>query len=165
MFGVPLVQKGVIELQTFENNIDSQKYIEILEKSKNQLNELHPNRYILLCDNDSKHRSGMSLDYYIQNDISLLEWPAYSPDLNPIENIWANIKNKIGARVYNNKDIMEADIKYYWNVYVKDYSKIMVHSMKKRIDACILKGGIEQDTKYSYLVLLRLQFTWQSFSN
>ena len=83
----------------------------------------------------------MSLDYYIQNDIRLLEWPAYSPDLNPIENIWENIKNKLGARVYNNKDTLEADIKYYWNVYAKDYSEIVVHSMKKRIDACILKGG------------------------
>ena len=121
--------------------MDIQKYIEILEKSKDQLNELHPNRYILLYDNDSKHRSGMSLDYYIQNDIRLLEWPAYSPDHNPIENIWANINNKLGARVYNNKDTLEADIKYNWNVYAKDYSEIVVHSMKKRIDACILKEG------------------------
>ena len=121
--------------------MDSQKYIEILEKSKDQLNELHPNRYILLYDNDSKHKSEMYLDYYIQNDIRLLEWPAYSPDLNPIENIWANIKNKLGARVYNNKDTLEAEIKYYWDVYAKDYSEIVVQSMKKRIDACILKGG------------------------
>ena len=121
--------------------MDSQKYIEILEKSKDQLNELHPNRYILLCDNNSKHRSEMSLDCYIQNDIRLLECPAYSPDFNPIENIWANIKNKLVARVYNNKDTLKADIKYYWNVYAKDYSEIVVHSMKKRIDACILKGG------------------------
>ena len=120
--------------------MDSQKYIEILEKSKDQLNELHPNRYILLCENDFKHRSGMSLDYYIQNDIRLLEWPAYSPDLNLIENICVNIKNKLGTRVYNNKDTLEVDIKYYCNVYAKDYSEIVVHSMKKRIDACILKG-------------------------
>ena len=133
--------KGVIELQTFENNMDSQKYIEILEKSKDRLNKLYPNGYILQCNNDSKHRSGMSLDYYIQNEIKLLEWPVSSPDLNPIENIWANIKNKLGARVYNNKETLEADIMYYCNVYAKDYSEIVVHSMRKRIDACILKGG------------------------
>ena len=135
MFGA-FSSKGVIELQTFENNMDSQKYIKILEKSKDQFNELHQNKYIFICDNDSKHRSGMSWDYYIQNDIKLLEWPAYSPDLNLIENIWANIKKKLGAIVYNNKDTLEADIKYYWNVYVKDYSEIVVHSMRRKIDAC-----------------------------
>ena len=92
--------------------MDSQKYIEIIEKSKNQLNELHQNRHILLCENNSKHRSGISLDYYIQNDIKLLEWPAYSLDLNPNENILVNIKNKLGSKVYNKKDTLEADIKY-----------------------------------------------------
>ena len=66
------------------------------------------------------------------------EWPAYSPNLNPNENILANIKNKLGASVYNNKDTLEAEIKYYWNMYSKDYSEIVVHSMRKRIDACIL---------------------------
>ena len=106
MFWGAFSSKGVIELQIFENNMDSKKYIEILENSKDQLNELHPNRYILLRDNDSKHRSGISLDYNIQNDIKLFEWPAYSPDLNPIENIFANIKNKLGTRVYNNKDTL-----------------------------------------------------------
>ena len=103
-----------------------------------------------------KHRFGMSLDYYIQNDIKLLEWPAYSSDLNQIENIWANIKNKLGAKVYNNKDNLEADIKYYWNVYAKDYSKIVLHSMRKRIDVCIRKEEREQDTKYSYLVFFMI---------
>ena len=133
--------KGVFELQTFENNMDSQKYIEILKKSKDQLNELHPNKYILLCDNDSKHWSGMSFDYYIKNVIKLLEWLAYCPDLNPIANIWANITSKLGPEWSNNKDTLEADIKYYWDLYAKDYSEIVVHSMRKRIDACILKRG------------------------
>ena len=39
----------------------------------------------------------MSLDYYIENKIQLLEQPAYSPDLNPIENVWANINYKLGV--------------------------------------------------------------------
>ena len=54
--------------------------------------KLHPNGFILLWYNDSKHRSDISLNYYIKNNIQLLEWPAYSPDLNPIENIWGSIK-------------------------------------------------------------------------
>ena len=60
--------------------------------------------------------------------------------------------------MYNNKDTLEADIKYYWNVYVKDYSEIVVHSVRKRINACIKRQEREQDTKYSYLVFYL--FTW-----
>ena len=42
----------------------------------------------------------MSLNYYIENKIQLLEWSAYSQDLNPIENVWTNIKYKLGGDVY-----------------------------------------------------------------
>ena len=42
----------------------------------------------------------MSLNYYIENKIQLLELPAYSPNLNPIENVWANIKYKLEGNVY-----------------------------------------------------------------
>ena len=38
----------------------------------------------------------MSLNYYIENKIHLLEWSVYSSDLNPIENVWSKIKFKFG---------------------------------------------------------------------
>ena len=38
-------------------------------------------------------KSEMSFDDYIENKIQLLEWRAYSPDLNPIENAWENMKH------------------------------------------------------------------------
>ena len=42
----------------------------------------------------------MSLDYYIENKIQLLELPTYNLNLNPIENVWANIKHKLGGNAY-----------------------------------------------------------------
>ena len=93
--------------------MDSIKYIDILKQSKVEIDELHPDGFLLLCDNDSKHRSGLSLDYYIMNNIRLIEWPAYSPDLNPIENVWANIKYKLGGQVYSKMEELKKDIEYY----------------------------------------------------
>ena len=61
---------------------------------------MHPNDILLLWDNDRKYKSEMSRDYYIENKVQLLEWPAFSPDLNPIEHFWANIKYKLGSNVY-----------------------------------------------------------------
>ena len=46
-----------------------------------------PNGILVLWDNDSKHKSEMYNDYYSENKKQLLEWPAYSQDLNPIENV------------------------------------------------------------------------------
>ena len=86
--------KGVIELQTFENNFltakSTLKYLRSQKISSTSCIQIDTFCYATT----TLHRFGMSLDYYIQNDIKLLEWPTYSPDLNPIENIWANIKNK-----------------------------------------------------------------------
>jgi hypothetical protein len=40
-------------------------------------------------DNASIHMSGHSLVWFAEKNIPLLDWPARSPDLNPIENLWA----------------------------------------------------------------------------
>ena len=80
--------KRVIELQFFTGNMDSEQYIKMFSIANSEIWKLHLNGFILLWYNDSKHRSDISLNYYIENNIQLLEWPAYSPDLNPIENIW-----------------------------------------------------------------------------
>ena len=102
---------------------------------------MHQNSILLLWDNDSKHKSEMSLDYYIVNKIKLLECPAYSSDLNPIENVWANIKYKLGGNVYKKIQSLKSDIEEYWISCVIHLSSIVGDSMRKRIDAWILNKG------------------------
>ena len=53
------------------------------------------NSVILQFDNDPKHRSLKALEFYKENNIKIINWPSNCPDLNPIENIWAKIKNKL----------------------------------------------------------------------
>ena len=53
------------------------------------------NSVILQFDNDPKHRLLKALEFYKENNIKNIDWPSNSPYLNPIENIWAKIKNKL----------------------------------------------------------------------
>ena len=59
------------------------------------MNKIMKNSAILQFDNDPKHRSLKALEFYKENNIKIIDWPSNSPDLNPIENIWVKIKNKL----------------------------------------------------------------------
>ena len=56
----------------------------------------NPNkRIVLILDNFTSHRSKMVREFAEENNILLIFLPAYSPDLNPIEQIWRSIKREI----------------------------------------------------------------------
>ena len=49
-------------------------------------------------DNDPKHTSKDVAKWLKDNNVKVLEWPSQSPDLNPIENLWAELKKHVRAR-------------------------------------------------------------------
>ena len=95
-------------------------------------------------DNASYHASKMSVQYLKALGFQLLEWPAQSPDLNPIENLWRLIKIRISQRRYriHTIDEMEQIIQEEWNALKPTDWKKITESMSKRCELVIrAKGG------------------------
>ena len=100
-------------------------------------------------DNDPKHTAKTVKDYIQRARYLVLEnWPAQSPDLNPIENLWKELKTRIyriRPRPTNKNELFDL-IKREWEALPVDLLKTLVHSMPRRIAAVIKnKGG---HTKY-----------------
>ena len=46
-------------------------------------------------NNDPKHTSQKATQWFGDNNIEVLPWPAQSSDLNPIETLWKHIKQQV----------------------------------------------------------------------
>ncbi len=78
---------------------------------------------------------------------ALMDWLGNSPDLNPIENLWAIIKGKIKKKEnITSLPLLIRAIKEIWVTLPKLLMLKLAHSMPSRIQKCLENVG--QMTKY-----------------
>ncbi len=70
-----------------------------------------------------------------------LEWASNSPDLNPIENIWTLLKNKIKKRENKTTDEFKKSIIECWNEIEQEHINNIINSMPKRLKKAIDNKG------------------------
>ena len=99
---------------------------------------------VLQEDNASWHTAKIVRNYMDSQGVKRLQWPAQSPDLSPIENLWSQIKGIIAKRRHRIKNIgmMERALEEIWPQIDKEMLVKLNESMPRRLEACIRnKGG------------------------
>ena len=80
-----------------EGNMDRFLYREILRKNFLQSCQKLglENSFVFQHDNDRKDTAGVVKDWLKQKKIERLNWLPFSPDMNPIEDLWDELERKM----------------------------------------------------------------------
>lgn len=130
---------GVGTLVQIIGNMDAELFLSVLDiglqesVAKNNL----PSNWILQQDNDPKHTSSLARDYYARHHLKLLKWPSQSPDLNPIEHLWADIKRRLRGKRFSSKKDFEEKVTETWYQTDVELVKKLIDSMPRRLLAVI----------------------------
>ncbi|GFW41945.1 transposable element Tcb1 transposase [Trichonephila clavipes] len=90
------------------------------------------------------HRTLAVQDCLVSEGIQRLVWPARSPDLNPIENVWDALGRQVSGRNYppTNKNTLIRALTEEWDKLPQQLLDNVVQSMVRRVECCItLHGG------------------------
>lgn len=131
-----------------KTNINSASYQTILENYLlPSIDEaFNEDQYIFQQDLVLAHASKSPQTWLQRNNVATLDWPANSPDLNVIENVWGILKKKLGKMKPTNLQQLENCITTCWNEVTSDDCQRLVDSMPRRIQAVINAKGAA--TKY-----------------
>ncbi len=102
--------------------------------------------FIFQQDLAHAHTAKGTKSWFNDHGVTVLDWPANSPDLNPIENLWVIIKRKMRDTRPNNADDLNAAIKATWASITPEQCHRLIASMPRRINAVI--HAKEGPTKY-----------------
>jgi transposase len=130
-----------------EGTLNAEKYIELLKKHLipfiNELKKDNNNEIIFQEDNAPCHIAIKTQNWKIKNDINCLPWPAQSPDLNPIENLWSELKRRINKheiKLKNKKELFDL-LKEEWYKINPNIINKLIESMPCRVTAVLKNKG------------------------
>ena len=102
-------------------------------------------RFFLQQDNAPAHVSKHTREFFDTNKVKTFEWPANSPDLNPIENIWSILKRNVSERTPANLTELSQVASEEWLKISTETIRKTILTMKKRILQVIERNGAKCD--------------------
>lgn len=89
-----------------------------------------------------KHTSRKAKRFLADQEWTIMQWPAQSPDLNPIEMLWIDVDKEIKRQRPKSKDQLFQVIQQAWNAIPGLRCRKLVESMKRRCREVIKNKGM-----------------------
>ncbi len=148
MIWAAMSSAGVGPLCFLKSTVNAAIYQEILEHFMlPSADKLYGDAdFIFQQDLAPAHTAKGTKSWFNDHGVTVLDWPANSPDLNPIENLCDIVKRKMRDTRPNNADELKATVKETWASIPPQQCHKLITSMPRRIEAVIKAKGAP--TKY-----------------
>ena len=134
MVAAGLSRNGVGNLIFVTGTMTSYSYLQTLEFFKSDIQKLNPNLYFQQ-DNAPCHVGKKCTEFINSNFAHHLKfWPPNSPDLSPIEELWAIVEEKLNDYSFNSLEEMTRKLLWVWNRNPKALCKNLIDSFDSKIE-------------------------------
>ncbi|CAK9820145.1 Transposable element Tc1 transposase [Anthophora quadrimaculata] len=143
-----MAASGVGNLVFIDGLMDKYKYKSILEQNlqESAVKLGMQGNYYFQHDNDPKHTAQIVREWILYHIPDFLSTPPQSPDVNRIENLWAEIEKRLRKHEISNKQILKEKILEVWNRIEQSTTEKLIKSMQNRLIEIIKHNG--GPTKY-----------------
>ena len=108
---------GKTSLYLYEMNFNTENYLRVLEEAVEEMKEITNSKTLYLqMDKARYHWTTEAFEFYLEKNIKVIDWPPYSSDLNPIDNIWAIIKQKLEGRKFATMTSLKNELYNIWGI-------------------------------------------------
>ncbi|PIC13704.1 hypothetical protein B9Z55_027567 [Caenorhabditis nigoni] len=134
-----------MELQFISTRENSVSYQNTLQKAIVPFFRLRRRTHTFQQDNASIHSSNSTKNWFAAKGIKVLDWPACSPDLNPIENLWGSLVRRVykNGKQYGSIQELKDALQKEWDAISTAELEQLVASMTDRLVEVIQKNGGE----------------------
>ncbi|GFV38832.1 transposable element Tcb2 transposase [Trichonephila clavipes] len=100
-------------------------------------------QFLFMDDNAPCHRTVAAKQLLESEDIERMDWPARSPDLNPIEHVWDFLGRRLAARTLPPVTIRELRLALQdeWAAMPQQLIDTLILSMGRRCETCLAVRG------------------------
>jgi len=135
--------EGLGHAELYDGSLNAVRHRDILRHSLiKSFRQFYPHGpWCFQQDNARFHTTPETISFLHEKGVTFIEWPPWSPDLNPIENLWNDLKRRVYNRFPQTMEQLEQIIREEWEATDLNFIKRICRSMPDRLQLLLNNNG------------------------